>query len=334
MAIVTWSNTFNTTPVFSDLVSDGDNRILDNRQTIRASFMVEHDIGDATVDADYLDTGRHKTGSARSYFQSAAPSDLLKHTNAGAWPPVSPGNDEDDKLASSDLDNGRLWVDWDDCQPYVREEEQTAAAWTDINANHGTPNPTWISLWPRFDFDTSVANNTSQNAAVINTREPIDGAENFGAAPMNAVMGAEIVVPNDGRDYVIEVEAFISYAIDANVAGADTWMGFWLVEDPNGAGNQDRDVRLVGASSHDQGLSDGVTLTYISGAAVTNGGTYDYWVDFAATSIAVAAAHVNPHDAQAPTPNLIGAFNGISSLSRIKAKLVPYYDVTSYTVDS
>lgn len=301
-----WSAAFNLTPDGADQLADGDNRIRELKDEIREELKVEHDCGTATVDADYLDTGRHKTGSARTFFSAAAPTDLLKHTNAGAWPPVSPGNDEDDIAAapSSDLDNGRLWVDFDDCQPYIREEEQTGGVWTDLNTNEGANAASWISLWPRQFTTVATATVANQLAGVVDTREIITG------------MSVAVATPDDGRSYEIVVNAKVHYAF-----GNGDQMGFWLVED---TGPTDEDEALVHYAGG-TGIVGGVDFSFTQTAPVA-GTTYTYTVEFAANPIATGT--VNPNAANVHYTNggaAAGDFVGTTSMSRITAELRPRY---------
>jgi hypothetical protein len=328
-----WDATFNTTPTFADLVSDGDNDIERTRSTVQSVLQVEHDCG--TVDAQHLDTGRHKTGSARAYFQAAAPADLLEHYDSGgggAWLPVTTQND---RAGSSDLDNGRLWVDWDDCQPYVREQEQTAAAWTPLNANEGTPNPTWISLWPRTWTETDAATTAAQrNVAGAETREEVAGGL-VGPTPggIANVLGVTVVIPNDGRSYQVAISAHCRYVSTNNTAG-----GFCLVEeDLSGGGPTDVDWSYV-QGPHANATAGEATLHYVD-EAPTNGETYYYYVEFTAMSALQANFSVNPTDNTGGFANITAAnWAGATAWSRIHATVMPYTDdpavAANYTIDS
>lgn len=318
MAIQVWSLAFEATPAGTDQVSEGDDRIRDLKDTIREELRTEHDCGDSTADANYTDTGRHKTGSARAFFDlgsAAAPSTLMDHSNAGAWPPTTSDND---KLASTDLDNGRLWVDWDDCQPFVREQEITGAAWTDINTNHGdgaggAPAPAaanWLSLWPRNTAYMGTATDDLQTTAA-NTRTPITGCT------------VTVVTPNDGRVYQIVTEVTIPYACTNQEE-----MAFWLVDDIDG----DLDQGLIQApNAANSSMLGSITLRHVKTPAVA-GTTYVYTVDFACSA---ATSHVNP-DITSPIYTGQGGsvavdFATVETFARIVVELRPDYRVATYT---
>ena len=316
MADVTWSNTFNSVPTGTDLISEGDNRILDLKNTVRGELRIEHDVGDATVDNDYLDTGRHSSGSARVFFTPAAtvPTDLLKPTTVGIWPPTIP---ELDRLGSSDLDNGRLWVDFDDVQPYVREEQLTPVInWTDLNTNHGVPGAAWLSLWPR--QWTTMSSGSVPNEGPgggDNVRDTISG-----------ISAQSIVVPDDGRAYEVHVKAVIKYThVGNNKSGA-----FWLEETSPGA--DDRDVAFYTTDGMSAGADVGgtITLEYID-ETVTNGDTYTFDVDMASTDAANLV--VNPTSASFTRLAAVGApYNVTGTLCRLFLTVRPRYLVASYTV--
>ena len=225
MVVRNWDNAFDTTPIGTDLVADGDNRINDTRQTVRDLLETEHDAHQ--IIADYTDTGRHKTGSARVFFEkgtTAAPDSLVRHSNAGLWPPTV---DQLDKQGSGDLDNGRLWVDWDTGYMWFYEMEDTLAAgsdgagnWTDINTNYGVPGDAWVSVYPRTWTVTDVANDDNQQAGAPDNREDVTSAGGPGG-----VLGVSITVPDDGKDYEIVVEAVCTYY----VAGGES-LAFWLIK--------------------------------------------------------------------------------------------------------
>jgi len=312
-----WDNAWNTSPVSADLVSAGDEQILNLKNSVLARGEVEHDYH--ALNNNFTDSGRHKTGSARSFFIDEAvtghPTSLMLPSNAGAWPPAL---GDTDRNGVATLDNGRLWVDWDDCQPYVCEFEQTGGAWTDLNTNHGPSAAAWVSLWQRTWSETDVATDNFQTIGANNTREPVDG--NLATAPAWApatALGIEVTIPDDGRAYQIILEANCRYVVGNGTVG-----GFWLVEeDASGGGPADRDFTFVYGPST---CADEATLRYVD-EAPTNGETYYYYVEVATTDNAVARFNVNPTDANG-FPNVGGDFAGLTSWSRIHATISPYTD--------
>jgi hypothetical protein len=313
--------------VATDLVSDGDNRIEETRSTVRDELKVEHDCGDNTVDANYGGTGRHKHGSGRCFWTAAAPAALV--ADNGTWPP---GANETDRLGSNALDNGRLWVDVDDCQPYVREEEEyDGVNFTDLNTNHSIGGAAgWVPLWPRSWSATDEATDNSQDVAVVNTREPITGGlVNPPGWPASNVLGVAVTVPNDGRDYEVVVQAVCTYHID----NASVLAGFWLVQDITGGAITDLDFKFVHVdASGGHGSSGAVTLQYTSAAAVTNNDVMNFYVEFAASDGTAANFHTNPSDAVNAFPNALLDMNTLTSWSNIVATIRPFYDTSTYGV--
>lgn len=310
MAIQTWNAAWNADPTGGDQLSQGDNEILDTRNTVRAELKVEHDVGDDTVDANYTDTGRHKSGSARSFFQAAAPTTLLDATAAGSWPPVAP---ETDKLGFSTLDNGRLWVDFDDCQPYVREQEITGANWTDQNTNY-TPagSAAWLSLWPCSwtDVHAATVDNERPGAPTNDTRDTITG-----------MAAQSIDIPDDGRSYELVVRAVITYQLDAAGHGA-----FWLEETAPGASDRAMAfVTNIGAQEN----SGTIILEYLV-SAPANGATYTFDVDFA--SSVAASFYANPTEAviNGGPGGIYVAGAGGPNRSKLYYIIRPRYDTTRY----
>ena len=305
MAIRPWDATFNGEPVGGDQLSTGDDDILDHRNTVRAELKVEHDCGTATVDGNYLDTGRHKTGSARAFFRATAPTQLLAHSNIGAWPPVIA---ETDKLGFSTLDNGRLWIDFDDCQLYFREQETTGGVFSDLNVNHAGNATAWISLWPRTVGYMGTATDNNQTT-VVDTRTPITGAT------------VTVITPDDGRVYQIVSTATVHYAVPSGEEVA-----FWLEDDQDG----DLDYALVQHAGGGSGSLGSATLQHIKTPAVA-GTTYVYTVDFACSAV---TAHVNPDVTSAVYTGNGGSvrvdFARHPTWCRITAELRPNYGIADY----
>lgn len=302
MAIVNpWNATFNDDPLGTDLVSMGDDEIRSTRDTVRDVLRVEHDVGDATVHLDWRDTGRHNPGSARTFFGPLAFTDLVRPTNAGAFPPIATNPD---RSASSTLDNGRLWIDADDCQPYFREQEEyDGANWTDLNTNELATSAAWVSLWPRSNLVTDAAGTGNNlNGAGANTREAID------------TLSVSVYVPDDGRVYRLFVTANIKYAI----VGSDH-IGLWLMDDTP----TELDTLLVSNTSGNL-IGEATLQRLVFGANLVPGTTYVYTVEWAASD--AANCYINPSAANpAISAAAAGDFVGVTTTSRITATLMPYY---------
>jgi hypothetical protein len=318
MPVQTWSAAFQATPAGSDQVSEGDDRIRELKETIQAELEPEHDVG--TIDAAYNDNGRHKLGSARSFFQSgvaAVPAALQKPD----------GTNEVDKTPPSGvgtLDNGRLWVDWDDAQPFTREQTQVGGSWTDINTNHGdgaggapgVPAANWLSLWPRSwtDVHPATVDNERPGAPTDDTRDTITG-----------MSGQSIVIPDDGRSYELVVRAVIKYQIDP--ATPPEHGAFWIEETAPAAA--DRDMAYVVSATNNEENPGVVVLEYVY-TAPTNGTTYTFDVDFAGSE--AATFYVNPDDTVINGgPGGIYAPAATQNRSNLFLTVRPRYLVATYT---
>jgi len=91
---VDWDATFEASPNGSESLGNGDNRVLALKTALRERLIKEHKFDPAGTQADH---GQHLSGSAISYYQSAAPTKR-----------------PDGTTALSAEDNGRIWVDSDD----------------------------------------------------------------------------------------------------------------------------------------------------------------------------------------------------------------------------
>lgn len=99
---ITWDATFLTLPAGGNLLSDGDNKIRDLKTGITERVENEHTTYNDGTGGNYLLDWNHKPGSAKGYFQNAAPTNRPNNTTA---------------LTADD--NGRLWFDDDnDDLPY------------------------------------------------------------------------------------------------------------------------------------------------------------------------------------------------------------------------
>jgi hypothetical protein len=100
---ITWDAAFAAKPAGGDNLSDGDNKFRDLKTGIGERIRNEHTdyLNDSTAGA-YLIDWNHKAGSAKAYFQDAAPT-----------------NRPNGSTALSAADNGRFWFDDDDADiPY------------------------------------------------------------------------------------------------------------------------------------------------------------------------------------------------------------------------
>lgn len=129
---ITWDATFLTLPAGGNLLSDGDNKIRDLKTGITERVENEHTTYNDGTGGSYLLDWNHKPGSAKGYFQNAAP---------GTRPNGSTTLDANDA--------GRLWFDDDDADlPYFYDG-------TDPYAVEG-----WIGLlrcFPRFSIQGTLA---------------------------------------------------------------------------------------------------------------------------------------------------------------------------------
>lgn len=94
--LLTWNPAFEITPAGGDPISQGDDRIRDLKDNIRERLETEIEFGTQIGP----DTGRMREGSARAYFQAAAPAAIPQPDIAGA-------------SALGATDEGRVWRDSD-----------------------------------------------------------------------------------------------------------------------------------------------------------------------------------------------------------------------------
>jgi hypothetical protein len=280
-----WTAAFEATPADGDLVSQGDDRIREFKTTVRENMTAEHD---TSTLGGLAGSSRHHLGSARPFFQAAAPATLV-HVDAG---PAGPSNA---------LDDSRLWIDTDDSQPYFWDDTPT----TDIGTNFGGV-AMWASLWPRTITTEDDATNANEDlnslAVAVDVRAPITG------------LTLAVICPDDGRAYEIVVRADVRYAM-----ATARHMGFWLIEDDGAAVDEDSVlVNTAGGNS-----SAGTATLSHTNTGCTNGTTYTYTVEFSADHI--TDADVNPNQANAYFNYNNGVFAAVTSTSRMTATLKPSY---------
>jgi hypothetical protein len=104
---------FEGEPAAGDPVSEGDDRIRELKLEIRQRAETEHCWGDMDTDGCVgfgagADSGRHREGSARVFFETAIPVNLGDHTGT-----VDDYDSAGGGAETNALDEGRLWVDED-----------------------------------------------------------------------------------------------------------------------------------------------------------------------------------------------------------------------------
>jgi hypothetical protein len=110
------TTSFEEKPQNTAFVSGGAEKIRETRNEVRRRADVEHDWSTANVGD--TDSGRHRKGSARAFFQATAPT---------AMPYADTGG------STTLLDEGRLWIDSDDGTLWANEAP-TSAAWGRVSA--------------------------------------------------------------------------------------------------------------------------------------------------------------------------------------------------------
>lgn len=282
---VVWNGAFEATPANGDLVSQGDDRIREFKVTASDALEVEHDIGPTGTD-----TGRQIEGSARGYVQAAEPATL-------------PAND---RLASNALDDGRIYIDEDDSQPFFRDQSIA----TDIANNYGAAAADWVSLWPRAWTTVSSGGVADEvpGAPTDDTRDTITG-----------ISAQSIIIPNDGRSYELRVKAVVKYQMDT--AGH---AGLWLEETAPGA--TDRDVAFITVVGAQENAGT-VVLEYLLTNPV-NGTTYTFDVDMASST--AASFFVNPTSAVINGGAGGIPYNVTGAISRLFLTVQPRYVVGDY----
>jgi hypothetical protein len=127
----TGGGSYEADPADGDAVGQGDDHFRAMKREVRDRLEVEHHFGTATGD----DTGLHRLGSGRCFYQSAAPTALEQadHDNDGGGP-------GDTTLANQDYQSqeikglGRCWVDSDTQELYAYgtteiEDSGAASGW-------------------------------------------------------------------------------------------------------------------------------------------------------------------------------------------------------------
>lgn len=124
MALGDWTSAYHATPANTDVAGQGDDRIRELLARIRERAKIESDWGEASLEANYTDTGRANPGSARAFYSGTAPTRLRRFDNTADQPEASA------VLGSGD--NGRLWVNQTSAHNKLRVWAGTAFA--DVSA--------------------------------------------------------------------------------------------------------------------------------------------------------------------------------------------------------
>lgn len=103
MALGEWTSTFQAERTDSSTIGTTDDAENQHRRFVQERGVVEHDWGTSSLGGGLSDTGRHKPGSARAFWQDAAPTRLRLFDNSGDDPGGA-------ALLGTD-DTGRFWVD-------------------------------------------------------------------------------------------------------------------------------------------------------------------------------------------------------------------------------
>ncbi len=125
MALKDWTTSFESEVDDGDLVSELDTFINDRMVAVRERGLVEHDWPGSSVSAGFGQTGRHNPGSARAFFQTAAPT-ALRRPDGGAHP--------GDTNSNTALDDGRMWFDSDAGYKLYVRDQSGGPAWEPAKA--------------------------------------------------------------------------------------------------------------------------------------------------------------------------------------------------------
>jgi hypothetical protein len=112
MAMTPWGTSFESSPAGVDSPTTGDDSIRQLKSSVRERLEREHING---TEEDSETHGWHREGSAKAYYESAAPTNRPNVSTAPA-------------VALSATDAGRLWIDSDTGLSYV----WTGAAWVGL----------------------------------------------------------------------------------------------------------------------------------------------------------------------------------------------------------
>jgi hypothetical protein len=190
-----WDTGYEADPDNLDLLSEGDDRIRELKTDVRQRADTEHDWGDGFV-VGYDDSGRHTLGSAKPFYQAAAPATMP----------------ELDFQGSNALDLGRMWIDYDaPYKLYIYDDgvlSTAAPGWRPPTLYH-TP----------VDFQTSgrIQNLLAAGTFGAGTGTPVEDD------PLNA--GNEWDVLDDvgaGGDFILDlalpdVNAQVTYGLEVMV---------------------------------------------------------------------------------------------------------------------
>lgn len=197
--------TFEQSPPGTESVALGDDRIRELKREIRYRKEVEHDFG---TDHGPSDNGRHRLGSARVFFQSAAPTALdfadYDSTLGGSGSGVTT------------LDDGRLWVDSNTFTMHVRDESNLS----------GLGASTW---YPILGVAENIQSRVARTTTLAIDTDPLvtDVTWDGGAA------NPSVDIPATGT-WQIEI-VMIGVAASTGASAAAGHMTFWLTESIDGA---------------------------------------------------------------------------------------------------
>jgi len=172
---------YETKPADGDTVGQGDDHFRTMKEEIRERLEVEHHFGSAVAD----DTGLHRLGSGRCFFQATAPTDIEQddHENTGAagesqldQSNSQPSNnpDGDDEIVGM----GRCWIDSDDGNLYIYtnaaeiEDAGGAAGW--LPATYGQ-----INLLENGSFEVTDAGGGGADPSIPDGWTDTDGLANL-----------------------------------------------------------------------------------------------------------------------------------------------------------
>jgi len=105
MALGNWTSTWQAASSDATTIGSTDDIQNETKLFVQERGVVEHDWGAVSLGSGLSDTGRHKPGAARAFYQNTTPQRLRLFDNSG-----------EDPASGADLgsdDDGRLWVNFD-----------------------------------------------------------------------------------------------------------------------------------------------------------------------------------------------------------------------------
>ena len=128
--VTTWDSTYEgSQPANTDSVSVADDHLRAMKREIRERAEVEHSWGEGFTDSPAAETGRHREGSARVFYESAEPTVLGRDPN-----------DVRDLDDSGAIDEGRLWRDSDALNGTLKVTDPNGTYLEAVTALAGDPN--------------------------------------------------------------------------------------------------------------------------------------------------------------------------------------------------